>query len=139
MKTITTTPQKSGSAAEIESFDDFDALGSSLNFVPSVNIRETGTNYEIELAASGFKRSDFTISTDDGNIIIGAEKSSRHIEEKEDFTRKEFTRTAFSRSFKLPENVIQDKITANYHGGLLRIHLKKADSQSSSQQKIRVK
>jgi len=139
MKTITKTQDKSGSAAEIETFGDFDASGLALGFIPSVNIRETDTNYEIELSASGFKRSDFTISTNDGTLIIGAETSSRLKEDKENYTRREFSRTAFSRSFKLPDNVVEDKITANYHGGLLKIHLKKEDAEFSDQKKIKVK
>ena len=139
MKTITKTQEKGGSAAEIESFDDFEASALSLDFVPSVNIRETDSNYEIELSASGFKRGDFTISTDQGTLIIGAEKSSRRNEEKDNYTRKEFSRTAFSRSFTLPDNVAEDKITANYHAGVLKIHLKKADAQIDDQKKIKVK
>ncbi|WP_158799049.1 Hsp20/alpha crystallin family protein [Pedobacter sp. L105] len=138
MKTLTKTEELGILPAGLANFDDFDASSLSVDFIPSVNIRETETNYEMELSASGFKRGDFTVSTDDGNLMISASTSSRRREENEDYTRKEFSRTSFSRSFKLPENVLQNKITANYHGGLLKIRLKKADAEVSNQKKIKI-
>ena len=37
---------------------------------PAINIKETKTNYEIEVAAPGMTREDFTIKIENGNQLI---------------------------------------------------------------------
>ncbi|MEY3153269.1 MAG: hypothetical protein RLZZ333_1866, partial [Bacteroidota bacterium] len=61
-------------------------------------------------------------------------------EEKENgYSRKEYSYKSFSRSFSLPENIIKDKIDANYKNGELILTLpKKEESTKASHQKISV-
>jgi HSP20 family protein len=90
-----------------------------------VNIRETDHKYELEISAPCFKKSDFIITTDGGLLTIIA--TTEHLKHKEDdnFTRKEFLRSSFRRAFSLPENVLVDHISGEYHDGILTVDLKK--------------
>ncbi len=95
-------------------------------WIPAMNIKENDENFEIEVAAPGFKKEDFEIVYENGVIRISVEHKEE-IEEKEDtFTKREFNYQSFSRSFTLPENVNEDeKIEATYNHGILKLVLTK--------------
>ncbi|MEQ7801948.1 Hsp20/alpha crystallin family protein [Pedobacter sp. ASV1-7] len=94
-------------------------------FLPAVNIRDEENSYELELSAPGFKKEDFKITSEDGLLNISAETSTEHKEEKKNYTRKEFSSSSLSRSFSLPDNIIEDNVKAHYKDGILRLSLKK--------------
>ncbi|MBX6379536.1 MAG: Hsp20/alpha crystallin family protein [Thermoflavifilum aggregans] len=95
--------------------------------VPAVNIHETNTSYELELAAPGLKKSDFKISVDGDVLTISAEKKEEKEEKHRKVTRREFNFTSFSRSFTLPDSVDVDKIKASYEDGVLKLELPKKE------------
>src|SRR5665647_2843979 len=70
--------------------------------IPGVNIKETGENYEVEVAAPGMSKNDFRIQLDGNILTISSEKSDEQ-EEKEDqkYSRKEFSYQSFLRTFNL--------------------------------------
>ncbi|MFI5139033.1 MAG: Hsp20/alpha crystallin family protein [Sphingobacteriales bacterium] len=106
--------------------------------LPAVNIRETKSNYELEVAAPGFKKEDFKITTENGLLTISAETKSELNEEKENYTRREFSCSSFTRTFSLPDNAIEDKIDANYKDGVLKIDLKKTEKSLPAKKEVKV-
>jgi HSP20 family protein len=106
--------------------------------LPAVNIRETKNNFELEVAVPGFKKDDFKITTENGLLTISAETSAEEKEEKENYTRREFSCSSFARTFSLPDNVVEDHINANYHDGLLKIELKKSGKSLTTKKVIKV-
>lgn len=107
-------------------------------FLPAVNIRDKKDSYELEVSAPGYKKEDFKVTTDNGMLNISAETSSENEEEKDNYTRKEFSRSSFSRSFSLPENVTEDQIKASYNDGLLSVTLKKTEATEKQAKQISV-
>lgn len=107
-------------------FNDFVGADWAMN-VPSVNIAEHDQNFRIELAAPGLEKKDFKISVDNGMITISAEKKEETKEEKENYMRREFSYNKFTRTFRLPENCVTDKIDAKYENGVLRLMLPKKE------------
>jgi len=107
--------------------------------LPAVNIRETKDNYEVEVAVPGFKKDDFKVTTENGLLTISAETKFEKNEEKENYTRQEFSCSSFARSFSLPENVVEEDISANYHDGLLKIELKKSVKNLPPKKEVKVK
>lgn len=103
--------------------------------LPAVNIKETEKNFDIEVAAPGYQKQDFKVDIDNGLLTISAENKSETEESKENFTRKEFSYSSFTRSFTLPENVKQEDIKAKYDNGLLRLTLQK-NEQPQVQKKV---
>ncbi|BAU55084.1 Hsp20/alpha crystallin family protein [Mucilaginibacter gotjawali] len=106
--------------------------------LPAVNIRETKNNYELEVAAPGFKKEDFKVTTENGLLTISAETATEKNEEKEKYTRREFSCSSFIRTFTLPENVVEDDIVAKYRDGLLNIELKKSGKNLVAKKEVKV-
>ena len=119
--------------------DDLFPFGSG-EMTARVNIREGKDSYHIELAAPGLKREDFSIEVHGNIITISSEQKDEKKEEKENYTRKEFSYSSFKRSFTLPETVNQDKINAKYEDGLLILDLpKKEEDKKNGPKKISIK
>ncbi|POY40927.1 heat-shock protein [Flavobacterium alvei] len=99
---------------------NFAAIGSNL---PSVNLKETDTEIEVELAAPGMKREDFKVEVDNDMLMISSEKEEKkeEVSKKENFIRREFNYQSFSRTFSLPETIDENKIEANYKDGILHV------------------
>lgn len=116
----------------------FDKPYNKRELLPAVNIRETENNYELELAVPGFKKDDFKITTENGFLTIAAEVNNEHNEETENYTRKEFSYASFSRTFTLPDNVIEDHISAKYHDGLLTVDLKKSGKSLTAKKHVKI-
>src|SRR5690606_15448514 len=93
--------------------------------IPAVNIMEKDDSFEIELAAPGLEKKDFKVTVDRGVLTISAEKESRKEQKEENYTRKEFNYSTFSRSFALPETVSDEDIKGNYQNGVLKLPVKK--------------
>ena len=96
--------------------------------LPSVNIKETADNYEVEVAAPGMNKNDFKVTLDGNLLMISSEKEYEQNHEEESFTRREFSYQSFQRSFQLPKNVVDDeKINARYENGLLLLTIPKRE------------
>ncbi len=96
-----------------------------MQVVPAVNVKELDKEFEIEMAAPGLNKKDFKINIENGVMTIFNEKKEEKVEKEENFTRREFNYTNFSRSFTLPENINPEKVDAKYEDGILRILLPK--------------
>ena len=107
--------------------------------MPSVNIRETNDNYEVEVAAPGMDKKDFKITLD-GNLLTISSFKQQSSEETEDrYTRREFSYQSFQRSFQLPKDVVdQDKISARYENGLLNLSIPKKEEAKKAPKLIEI-
>lgn len=106
--------------------------------VPSVNIVERDNVFEIELAAPGLEKEDFKVTVDRGVLTISAEKEMKKETTEENYTRKEFNYTNFSRSFALPDNVSDEDIKGNYENGILKLSVKKNTPAKAAKKAIRI-
>jgi len=107
--------------------DWFGGMESMNPTFPAVNIIDNETNFEIELAIPGFKKDNFNIEIDDNVLTISSEKKSEDTVDENNYTRKEFLFSSFSRAFTLPETIDEAKIKANYEDGILRLSLPKKE------------
>ncbi len=96
--------------------------------LPAVNIRETATSYELEVAAPGMSKEDFKVELDKDTLIISAQKASESEDTEGTYTRREFNYQSMKRSFSLPQRMVEgDKIVAKYNDGILHITVPKTD------------
>ena len=98
---------------------------SNRSHVPSVNISETDTNFELALAAPGKTRKDFNVELDDHVLTVSSESKHEDTSKTEQYTRREFRYDNFQRSFRLPETINSAGIEAKYENGILTINLPK--------------
>ena len=96
--------------------------------MPAVNVTEDEKNYVISLAAPGLKKSDFNIALEGNLLTVSSIIEDNKEESGEKYTRKEYSYSSFSRSFNMPEDVMQEMIEANYENGVLRIMLPRMES-----------
>ena len=87
---------------------------------PAINVRETESNYEVEIAAPGMTKEDFQIKID-------MEKKNEQEEGKKNgrYLRREFSYSKFQQAMILPDDVEKDKIQAKVEHGVLTIDLPK--------------
>ena len=116
----------------MEDFFKPDFMGGTQSFsstIPAVNIKETETEFRIELASPGLKKEDFNIELDENVLSISSERKIESEEKNENgkYTRKEFSFSSFKRSFTLPETVNEEDIKANYENGVLFLTLPKRE------------
>jgi HSP20 family protein len=120
-------------------FFDLNPVQSFGKTVPAVNIKETETEYKIEVAIPGLKKEDVKVELENGILSISAESKT----EKEEndaagkYTRKEFSYSSFKRSFTVDEETIDaDKIDGRYENGVLYLQLpKKTKSEPEKKSK----
>jgi HSP20 family protein len=110
-------------------------LAHKTDATPRVNIKENDKDFEIELAAPGMDKNDFQLSVENDRLVICAEKQKENKEERDNYTRREFSYSSFTRSFNLPENVDENKISANYKDGVLHLSIPKTEHAAKLKRK----
>jgi len=100
--------------------------------IPAVNVTENKAEYKLEVAAPGFKKEDFKLEVKNGYLTIAGEvKEEKEEKEGDKYTRREFRYNSFSRSFALPDDVLDAKIGARYNDGILLITLPKSKTETA--------
>lgn len=107
--------------------------------VPAVNIVESDTAFQLELAAPGLNKEDFTISVDKNLISIAAEKNVTGESSDKTYSKREFNYSSFSRTFTLPDVVNYNNIEANYVDGVLIVKIGKKEDAIVAKRSIEVK
>lgn len=97
------------------------------NNSPSVNIVETAESFEIEVAAPGLKKEDFKLHLDKDVLKISTSVEEANEDEGRNYRRREFSYSAFERTFRLPNTVNREEIGAKYENGVLVIGLPKLE------------
>lgn len=112
-------------------FNDFfgnEWLAKANSNAPAINIRETESQYEVEVAAPGLTREDFKIRIEDDNqLVVTMDKQTENNSEKEEgrYLRREFYYSHFQQSMILPDNIDKEKIEARVEHGVLTIDIPK--------------
>ena len=109
------------------------------DFRPSVDINESDNAFMISADLPGIEKSDIEVKVEENTLILIA---NRHIDKSktnEKFHYNERRFGTFSRSFKLPKTVKEEKITAKLDNGVLSIVIPKAEDAIKSNRLIAVK
>jgi len=95
------------------------------SWTPSVDIYET--EHEVVLTAElpGMDEKDIEIKVEDNTLTISGERRMEKEIKEENYHRIERAYGSFCRSFTLPNYVDQDKISAEYDNGILKITMPK--------------
>jgi HSP20 family protein len=93
--------------------------------IGSVNIRETENEYLFNVSVPGFKKDDINIEINNNTLTISSEINKLNKSDESDFTYREFYKSSFKRSFKVPDDVDFDDIDASMEDGILNIKIKK--------------
>lgn len=91
----------------------FDILDSFFSDINDTNIDKTNDSYSIDIIAPGYKKDEFNIEADDGCLNINGETESDLIN----------INTSINKKYRLPNNVLIDKISAKYESGILNVKI----------------
>ncbi|MDR0879038.1 MAG: Hsp20/alpha crystallin family protein [Treponema sp.] len=105
------------------------------NRLPAVDVQETEKAFVLDMELPGFDEKNIEVHVDGGNLTIESRKEETK-EEKNDeakagdkndgtFILRERRQSAFSRSFKLPENADPESISASFKNGVLSLEIRK--------------
>ena len=110
--------------------------GHSASRMMSTDIKEKDNGYELEMDLPGFKKEEIQISLENGCLTIAASKGlEQSQEEKDHYIRRERYAGACSRSFYVGDAVTEDQIRAEFHHGILKLFVPKAQEVPAIEQK----
>ena len=122
-------------------FEDFlndDFFNVKSNWTPSVNVKEVESEFQIEVAAPGYKKDSFNIEIKDNYLRISSKNESTKEDKNDKYHRREFRASSFERSFYLPKEVNVDDIKASYNDGILSIFIPKKSKVEKSSKMIEI-
>ncbi len=94
---------------------------------PAVNIIDSKDAFRLEIAAPGYDKQDFSLQVEKDHVTIEAKHEAKTETAEERYTQRGFRYESFKRSYKLPETVNQDAISAVYENGILNVTLPKKE------------
>lgn len=105
---------------------------------PSADAKATGKEYEITIELPGVDKDDIDISLHEGVLTVKGEKRSERTEEGEGYFFSERQYGRFQRTFRLPGDVKDDKVSADFSNGVLKIRVPKRGVEEKKTKKIEV-
>jgi HSP20 family protein len=115
---------------------DWERAMSTTEWNPSVDIFETNSDIVVKVEAPGMNAKDFDVRVENNVLMLKGERKFEKETKEENYHRVERTYGSFSRSFALPTGVKEDKITAEYKDGILKIVLPKKEEVKPKSIKI---
>jgi len=94
----------------------------------------------VDLVAPGYKKEDFRLKVNDDVLTISAETKNERTEggDGREYSRREYTCSSFTRSFRLPDNAKDDSISAKYDNGILQINIPKSEKEIRASKEIKI-
>ena len=89
------------------------------------NIKETDSNYELDIEMPGYSNDQIKVSLENGYLTVSASKESKEEDNKKHYVRKEISESC-SRSYYVGDDVTQADIKAKYDNGILSVCVPKS-------------
>ncbi|MGQ0587355.1 MAG: Hsp20/alpha crystallin family protein [Gammaproteobacteria bacterium] len=115
-----------------------EAAGPLADFTPAVDISERDKEYLVKAQLPGVKKDEVKVEFMNGVLTLSGERRFDKEDKDEKTHRIESAFGAFTRSFVVPEDVLTEKIAADYKDGILFVHLPKTDIKKPATKAIKV-
>ena len=106
--------------------------------VPSIDLKEAENEFIVTAEVPGMDAKDLQISLENDILTIKGEKKAEKEEKGEKFLHVERSYGSFQRAISIPSKVTEDKISADYKGGILRVTLPKSPETKKKSIKINI-
>ena len=104
----------------------------------SADVRESEGEVRVSIELPGVGAEEIDVSVNEDTLTIKGEKKSEHEEKGKTYYFSERTYGAFERSFRLPENALADRISADFKDGVLNLQIPKRGPTAETARKIPV-
>ena len=95
-------------------------------WMPRINVLQSGDDLAVHVELAGIKPEDVDIEVTDGLLTVRGERKAETSKEDEGWMIRESSYGSFERSMALPEGVDPASIRADFHDGMLEIHVPRA-------------
>lgn len=108
--------------------------------LPKINVAETDTDYEIEIATSGINKDELELEFKDSCLFIKADKSEETESEDKKYLTREISSRSFRRCIKFPVKIDSSSIESSYdeNKGLVVVTLPKEVKEEPEVVKIKI-
>jgi HSP20 family protein len=106
-------------------------------WLPAVELVEEDSEFVLTAELPGMSKKDVDVSVDDNVLTLRGEKKTEREVAHDRMHIRERGYGTFERSFTLPRNVEADKIRADFHDGLVVIHMPKGEATKSKHIEIK--
>ena len=96
------------------------------DWAPDVDITETDTAYLIKGEIPGVNKEDVKVNIENGVLTMSGERKQEKEEKGKKFHRIERSYGSFMRSFRLPDNIDESAVKAEFKDGMLNVTLPKS-------------
>lgn len=110
----------------------------SPEWAPKTDIKENSESYIIRAELPGVDKKDVNITLENGLLTIRGEKKVETSTANDKIHRTECLYGSFVRSFRLPQHVEAEKVSAKYKDGILNLLIPKAAEAKPKQITINV-
>jgi HSP20 family protein len=115
---------------------DWEKAMSTTEWNPSVDIFENENEIVVKAELPGMNAKDIDVRIENNVLMLKGERRFEKETKEENYHRVEREYGSFSRSFSLPMAVREDKVTAEYKDGVLKIVLPKKEEVKPKSIKI---
>lgn len=105
-------------------------------FLPSVDVSEGEKNFTVAAELPGMDPKEIELTLEREVLTISGERKDEHEEKEGEYYRRETNYGSFCRSIRLPSEVDEKKIKADYKDGVLKVTLPKANGKSKKVIKV---
>jgi len=139
-----------GSAQTIEIKDPFNSFFDAMMFSPQrfempqfagpkMDIADLKDKIEINVELPGLDKDAVTLTCENGILTLSGNRKQETEEKSKDYYLKEISSGAFSRSIRLPKNIDESKINAEFKNGVLTITIPKTETKDDTVKTIPIK
>jgi len=104
---------------------DLPRFSSTKSWMLAVDVNETETKFFLSADMPGLDKKDVSVDIHDGVITIKGERDIDNEKSTDGYRIRERQLGSFNRSFRLPDNVNEDKVAAKFKNGVLTVTLPK--------------
>lgn len=99
----------------------------SRDWMPSMDVIEEDQQYILRADVPGIDPKEIEILLEDGTLILKGERASQVQDEQKGYRRIERMYGSFQRSFRLPDSIDVDNISASSNHGVLEVRVPKQE------------
>jgi len=100
-------------------------LSAGQSWMLAVDVNETEKEFFLSADMPGLDKNDVSVDIHDGVITIKGERAIDNEKSTDGYRIRERQLGSFNRSFRLPDNVNEDKVAAKFKNGVLTVTLPK--------------
>ena len=106
---------------------------------PKMDVADLKDKIEVKVELPGMEKDEVTLTCENGILTVSGKRKQETEEKSKDYYMKEISSGSFSRSVRLPENIDESKIEAEFKNGVLTVMIPKKEVKEKPVKTIPIK